>query len=577
MLHSLKRLWDHLNKRRQIQLLSLLFLMLLASFSEMLSIGAVVPFLAVLTAPDKIFQIEILAPAINFLNIDDPSQLALPITVLFASLSLFAGIVRVVLIFVSTRISYAVGSDLSLNMFRKTLHQPYLVHLSRNSSSIVNILSTKLDTVVGAIILNGLTFISNIVMIIAILCVLFYINFPITLITFISLGAVYFITIKIIRDRVLNNGYQISSDSTHLVKLIQEAMGSIRDLLIHGYQETYCRHYKETDQSMRKAQAINHSIVNSPRFIMESFALLFISILAYILVNQEQGILRAIPIMGTIALGAQRLLPMMQQAYSMWVGIIAAQGPLDEVLVLLQQKEKHNQLPNHGKISFKDSIELKNISFSYQEDREAIFKKINLTIKKGSRIGIIGKTGSGKTTLVDIILGLLHPSEGHMLVDGKKMTPLNIRTWQKNIAHVPQSIFLIDATIAENIAFGIPSSEINYDRLNEVCNLAQLNDFVSKLLSGLNTKVGERGVQLSGGQRQRIGIARALYRQSDIIIFDEATSALDNETERAIIDTINHLSKDITILIIAHRVSTLKNCEKVIEIKDKRLSFVGVK
>ena len=172
---------------------------------------------------------------------------------------------------------------------------------------------------------------------------------------------------------------------------------------------------------------------------------LFISILAYILVNQEQGILKAIPIMGTIALGAQRLLPMMQQAYSMWVGIIAAQGPLDEVLVLLKQKEKHNQLPNQGKISFKDSIELKNISFSYQKDREAIFKKINLTIKKGSRLGVIGKTGSGKTTLIDIILGLLIPDDGCMLVDGKKMTPSNIRAWQKNIAHVPLCIFLIDA------------------------------------------------------------------------------------------------------------------------------------
>ncbi len=571
MLLSLVRLWRHVNKRRQIHLVGLALLMVVASFSEMLSIGAVVPFLAVLTVPDKIFHAEIVSPLINLLNIHEPSQLILPITIIFACVSLMAGVVRLILIFASTRLSYSLGSELGLSMYKKTLYQPYSVHISRNSSLVVNILSTKLDVVVGAVILNGLTFVSNIVMIFAVLCALFYINFSITLITFFSFGTVYLILIKVIRNRVLNNGYLISVESTQLIKLTQEAMGAIRDILINGYQEAYCRIYKNSDKNMRSAQAMNHAIGNSPRFVMESFALLFISILAYVLVNQDHGIVSAIPVMGTIALGAQRLLPMIQQAYSMWVGMLAVQSSLNDVLGLLDQPTPSDQLLDQDRLIFNDFIELKNMSFAYSEAHDFILNQVNLKIKKGSRVGVIGKTGSGKTTLLDIILGLLDPNIGYMLVDGQIITPKNVRAWQKNIAHVPQFIFLADATIAENIAFGVPLNKVDFVRLKEACVMAQLADFVHRLPKGLDTRVGERGIQLSGGQRQRIGIARALYQKSEVIIFDEATSSLDDETERAVMEVIDHLDENLTILIIAHRLSTLENCDHIIEIKDGSL------
>lgn len=571
MLPSILGLWRQLNKRRQTHLLGLALLMIVASFTEMLSIGAVVPFLAVLTAPDKIFQLEITQPLVIALGINAPAQLILPITIIFASTSLLAGVIRLILVFSSTRISYGIGSELGLSAYRRTLYQPYAVHISRNSSSIVNILSTKLDVVVGAIILNGLTFIANAVMIVAILCALFYINFSITLITFVSFGTVYLIVMKLIRNRILGNGYCISNESTHLVKLVQEALGAIRDILINGYQEGYCKIYKESDKAMRSAQAMNHFLGNSPRFVMECFALLFISMLAYFLVSQDHGIVKAIPVMGTIALGAQRLLPMIQQAYSMWVGMLAAKGSLDDVLGLLNQNSPINVSVNQEEISFTNCIELQKVTFSYGKKHAVVLNQVNLTIKKGSRIGIIGKTGSGKTTLVDLILGLLFPVNGHLSIDGVNLTEMNIGGWQKNIAHVPQAIFLADATIAENIAFGISPNELDYQRLKEVSDMAQLTDFIASLADGLNTKVGERGVQLSGGQRQRIGIARALYKKSKVIIFDEATSALDDETERAVMDVINSLSKDLTILIIAHRLSTLENCDHIVEIKNGNL------
>ncbi len=577
MLSSILGLWRHISKRRRAHFLGLALLMVVASFSEMLSIGAVVPFLAVLTAPDKVFQLEMVQPLVILLGINTPSQLILPITIMFACASLLAGVVRLILIFTSTRISYAIGSELGLSMYRKTLYQPYAIHISRNSSAIVNTLSTKLDMVVGATILNGLTFIANIVMTIAVLCALFYINFSITLITFVSFGAVYLIVIKLIRNRILDNGYRISEESKHLVRLVQEALGAIRDILINGYQEGYCKIYKESDKTMRIAQAMNHSIGNSPRFVMESFALLFISVLAYFLVSQDQGIVKAIPLMGTIALGAQRLLPIIQQAYSMWVGMLAAKGSLDDVLGLLNQNAPINAVVTREKISFTNCIEFKDVTFRYGKKHAIVLNKINLKIKKGSRVGIIGKTGSGKTTLIDLILGLLFPDDGHISIDGVNLTQLNIGGWQKNIAHVPQAIFLADATIAENIAFGISPEELNDQRLKEVSDMAQLTDFIASLPDGVNTKVGERGVQLSGGQRQRIGIARALYKKSKVIIFDEATSALDDETERAVMNVINGLSEDLTILIIAHRLSTIENCDHIVEIKNGNLLDVTKK
>jgi len=266
-------------------------------------------------------------------------------------------------------------------MYRKTLYQPYAVHIARNSSSIVNTLSTKLDVVVGAIILNGLTFITNTVMIIAVLCALFYINFSITLITFFCFGAVYLIIVKMIRNQILDNGYIISLESTHLVQVVQEALGGIKDILINEHQEGYCKIYKDSDKAMRTAQAMNHSIGNSPRFIMESFTLLFISVLAYFLVTQDHGIVKAIPTIGTIALGAQRLLPMIQQAYSMWVGMLAAQGSLADVLVLLDQQDRPRELLGQEKIKFQDSICLKGLTFRYRSN-QTVLNNIDLVIKK---------------------------------------------------------------------------------------------------------------------------------------------------------------------------------------------------
>jgi ATP-binding cassette subfamily B protein len=277
-----------------------------------------------------------------------------------------------------------------------------------------------------------------------------------------------------------------------------------------------------------------------------------------------------------LALGAQRLLPVLQQAYGSWTGIRSGQTSLQDTLALLDQP-----LPNYAdqpvseQLPFHKQINLKQINFRYSPETPVVLKNLNITITKGSRIGFIGTTGSGKSTLLDIIMGLLQPTNGSLIIDDQTVTTENHRGWQTHIAHVPQAIFLADSTIEENIAFGIPKEQIDHARIRQAAQQAQIADIIETWPKQYQTFVGERGIRLSGGQRQRIGIARALYKKADVIIFDEATSALDNDTEQAVMQAIESLSVDLTILIIAHRLTTLKNCTQIIELGNGNIMRVG--
>jgi ATP-binding cassette subfamily B protein len=302
---------------------------------------------------------------------------------------------------------------------------------------------------------------------------------------------------------------------------------------------------------------------------MEAIGMTLIAIFAYTLTIKEEGVNSAIPLLGALALGAQRLMPALQQTYSAYSTIKGSEASFNDVLNLLDQPiSKSDQEQSHNPIPFKNVIKLTNLSFQYSKDLPFVLKGINLQINKGDRIGFIGKTGCGKSTLLDIIMGLLPPTSGNIEIDGKSLKHNHLSEWRSHIAHVPQNIFLSDASIEENIAFGVPKTKIDHLKVEQVANLAQLEYLKFDLDKGYKTLVGERGMRLSGGQRQRIGIARALYKNADVIIFDEATSALDNKTERLIMESIENLNKDITILIIAHRLSTLKNCDKIFELSN---------
>lgn len=571
----LGRLWQHLNPRRRCQFLLLLVLILIASISEIISIGAVLPFLGALTAPDRIFALAFIQPLIKEFGLVNPNQLLLPLTFLFGLSGLMAGAMRLLLLWTSTRLSFASGADLSIDIYRRTLYQPYSVHCARNSSEVIDSVSVKANSIIYGIVFPALMLISSFVMLVAILFALLVVQPLFALVTFGGFGLIYLAIIRVTRKQLHSDGECVARESIAVIKSLQEGLGGIRDVLIDGSQEAYCQIYRKADISLRRAQGSVLFISIGPRYVMEALGMVLIAALAYLFAQQPDGIAKVIPVMGALALGAQRLLPVLQQAYGAWTQISSSRASLRDTLDLLDQP-----LPEHfGKevsgIRFNQSICLKDLVFRYDKNSPYIFKGMSLEIRKGSRVGFIGSTGSGKSTLLDIIMGLLSPTEGALEIDGQVITALNQRSWQCRIAHVPQAIFLADCTIEENIAFGVPKDRIDQCLVMEVAKLAQISDIIESWPRGYQTLVGERGIRLSGGQRQRIGIARALYKQADVIVFDEATSALDNITEDAVMKSIEGLSKDLTLLIIAHRLTTLRNCDHIVELADggiKRIS-----
>jgi ATP-binding cassette subfamily B protein len=569
----LGRLWHHIGLRRRRQFALLLVLMLLSAFAEVVSLGAVLPFLGVLTAPEIALKNPFIESLAGFLNITSADELLLPLTVTFASAALMAGALRIFLLWTSTRLAFATGSDLSIELYRRTLYQPYSTHVSRSSSSVLggivkvggamNILSQSLMLITAAVLLVAIT-------------TALVVMDPIVASTAIAgFGFFYGAITWLSRRRLRLNSKHVAVEQNRLFKIIQEGLGGIRDVLLDGTQPIYSEVYRKADQPMRRAQGNNIFIAGSPRFAVEALGMVLIAFLAYALSYRSGGITASLPVLGALALGAQRLLPMLQQAYSAWTTIIGSQNSLADIIELLDQPiSVELTQPDPGRISFGDSIRFDHVYFRYTEDGPFVLRDFNLLIPKGSRMGFIGTTGSGKSTTLDLLMGLLEPTRGDLLVDQVPINGRQLRAWQQIIAHVPQSIFLSDASIAENIAFGVPIEKIDMRRVIQAARDAQIADFIESCSDQYEAQVGERGVRLSGGQRQRIGIARALYKRASVIVFDEATSALDNETEQAVMDAIDRLSDDLTILIIAHRVSTLKKCTQIVELANNSLSLV---
>lgn len=572
----LKRLWHHLGARRRAQYLVLLLLMLAATFAEVLSLGAVLPFLGILISPEKVFVNPRLQGVIQFLGVNSPSELVLPLTVVFAVLALLAGGCRLLLLWVSTRLAFATGADISMEVYRKTLYQPYQVHVSRNTSEVVSGIIHRVNGVVFWIVLPLLTLVSSAVLLVAVTLALIAIDPVVALAATFGFGFSYGVITLMTRKRLRANGECINEEQTRVIKALQEGLGGIRDVLLDGTQRFYCDLYREADGKLRRAYGDNNFIGGCPRPTMEALGMVVIAALAYTLGQQEGGISAALPVLGALALGAQRLLPTLQQAYGSWASIVGGQAALADTVELLDQKlMTRTEEVNASQNIFKKQISLNQVSFRYTATGKYVLKDLNVTIKKGERIGFVGGTGSGKSTVLDILMGLLPPTEGMLCVDGRPIGENDLRSWQKNIAHVPQSIYLADSTLAENIAFGIPRKEIDMARVREAADRAQISRFVNNHPEGFDARVGERGIQLSGGQRQRIGIARALYKRAEILILDEATSALDNVTEQDVMDSIQGLDRNLTIITVAHRLTTVRHCDVIYELQDGTVAAKG--
>ena len=576
LLKMLIDLWGHIRFRRRIQLIAIASLILLSTISELISIGSVLPFLGALSMPEKLYANPNIAPLIIFFGISSPEQLLFPFTVVFCFGALFSGAVRLLLLWGQNRLSFAIGADLGVEAYRKTLYQPYLIHVSRNSAEVVSGIMSKVGGLVFIAILPVLNLISSFLILIGVVVLLFTLDSRVTLFTFAVFGGVYLGISSLIRQDLMLSGARVTSEQNNVLKAMNEGLGGIRDILIDGTQEVFVRIFRDSDLPLRRASANIAIYGGAPRYVVETAGILVIGCAAYLLVKRSGGLAEAVPLLGVIALGSQRILPLMQQIYNCVTSLWGGRAVLADALDLLSQPVPKEEYEDAGaKLIFRDSVAFKNVSFRYSPQTPWVLRNICLEIPRGQRIGIVGITGSGKSTLIDILMGLLSPSEGCLSIDGVVIEGSLQSAWQRRVAHVPQSIYLADTSIAENIAFGIPVDQLDMRRVKEAAFSAQIGNTIEKLPDGYRTRIGERGVRLSGGQRQRIGIARALYKQADIIVLDEATSALDDKTERAVMSEIDLLTKDITIIMVAHRLSSLKKCDQIIEIVEGGVSRVG--
>jgi ABC-type bacteriocin/lantibiotic exporter with double-glycine peptidase domain len=575
-LFLINKLWSFLTSQRKKHFLLLLIFIIFSSFAEVVSIGAIFPFLAAITSPDKLFNNELFLFFFSNNYFDIKDNVLFYITILFCCIILLSGLIRMILWWLQTRICFGAGADFSYEIYKRTLYQPYEVHLSRNSSEVISGISNKVGSIIYSIILPLLTVFSSLLMILFIGSVLFFVDPYITVSSIIVFGFIYMSITYFSKNRINRDSKIIASESNFVFKALQEGLAGIRDVILDGSQQVYLEIYRNSDLPLRRAQGNIHLQSGLPRYFVETLGYIFIGLLAYFLAKNSSNPNVVVARLAVVAIGAQRLLPVIQQLYSSLTIIRGAKSNLIDVIDLLSQKIQNSKpRSKNNDFIFTDNINFNNIFFKYSETEKFIFSDISFDIFKGERVGIIGTTGCGKTTLLDLIMGLLAPTSGDIIVDGVPLNSNNLEYWRENIAHVPQNIFLSDATIFENIAFGIPFADIDHNQVIEAAKQAKIYDTIMNMQYGFKTSVGERGIRLSGGQRQRIGIARALYKKATIIIFDEATSALDNSTESELMQEIDDLDSSLTLILVAHRLSTLKSCNVIFEISNGKINRLG--
>lgn len=548
-------LWEMLGQRQRRRFWLALFLMLAGAASELITIGLVVPFLHLLSGTE---------PRWNAIA-DLPISLVvtLLVTAGFASAA-----IRLALTGQSQRFALEVGHALASRIFSRMLRGPYAEHVRRNSSEILAGFE-NVQVVTSGIVLPVMQGFIAAFIGAAVIVFLFVLD-PLTavLATFFVVG-IYVGSNLTMRHRLRQNSAIVATAGRARIKMVQEAIGGFRDIVLDSSQPIFEERFRLLDARYREAQSSTLLVAAAPRFVVEAAAIAALTLVALSFVSDEAGLAAAIPMLGILAVAGQRLLPLFQKAYGGWSRAAGNLQPLADVIALATKPMPVDEVDANARpIIFEREIAFESVSYHHDQTGFGVCN-VNLSIRKAQRIGITGPSGSGKSTLLDLLMGLLEPAAGTILIDGNPLDTTNRKSWRQQIAHVPQSVYLLDDTIMANIAFGIPFDSVSEEQVRAAAAAAQIEGFIEQLPSGYYTVVGERGVRLSGGQRQRLGIARALYKQAPILVLDEATSSCDEATEARLLDSI--YASDATIIIVAHRNSTLRKCDEVLRLDDGRI------
>jgi ATP-binding cassette subfamily B protein len=578
---SLRLLWRALSPRRRRQLLGLQVLSLVAAAGEVANLGALLPFLRLLANPQE--GLRALGPLASPLRNLPEHHLLLALGLGFMGVVVVSSLLRALTIQRQLKLAALIAADLGDQVFAAALSRPLAWHLQHNSSSVLSYLTKDVDQAYSSI--------QAVLLVVVNLAVVLLLGGALIalapLLMFLIgglLAGFYLLVFRFTRGTLRSDGERYTRSYQASLQVAQEGLGGIRDVLLNRSQPYFLEAYHRTNLAYRLASVAINVKAQVPRFLIEGFAVILIVALSLGLALSGQGIERQLPLLGTLALGAYRLLQPLQMCFAGLSSFQANQASLENLQPFLDSAREPDATapgprlwPVDNSESSLPLLQLAQVSFRYSSDGPWVLRDLELEIRPGERLAFVGSTGSGKSTTSDLILGLLAPTQGQVLVEGKDLhsTAGLEERWQRRVAHVPQHIYLSDASFAANIAFGVPESEIDLQRVRRAAEKAQIASLIQASPAGYGTVVGERGVRLSGGQRQRIGIARALYKQAELLVLDEATSALDNRTESEVMAAVEALDLSITVILIAHRLTTVKRCDKIVVLEKGVIVDVG--
>lgn len=575
MVIKFQLLWTNLNKALQRKYLFVALLMFFGSLFETISLGAVVP---VLTAAVDTEQFRSFIDTLAFSSMSDyiatktDNELVILTCLIFIAMAVFSGIFRIFVLFSMNELTYETGVYFGYKAYGGAINRSFSEIVRTNSSELSSVLQVKVSSIINGYINSSLVLLNSLLLILVLSTGMLLVSPLLTLGMMLVLGGIYLLIGYVVKSKISENARLIAKNQTVIARIIQETSGSIRDIIISGLQDYYTRLFGEYDRNLRRRQTRNLFIASCPRYILETIGICIIALVVLVSLYLNYDLESLIPILAALALVMQRLLPALQQGYTSWTQIKTNIPALKDVISISNHANILPKENSTSSIEFNQSIELKNVCFSYIE-KEQVLNGVSLRINKGEVIGIIGSSGAGKSTLVDILVGLLTPTGGEFCVDGVEVNTSDL-AWTRNIAYIPQDIFLADATIRENVAFGVEPHLIDDERVIKVLKEVELYQYIHSLPENIYTVVGERGGLLSGGQIQRVGIARALYRSAKLLVVDEGTSALDDKTEKKVISNIVNYEPGLTIVMIAHRLNTLTNCDRVIKLSGGRVERV---
>ncbi len=581
MFKSLIEFYGFLDKVLKRRLIRIQFLIITSSVLETLSVLSIGPFMSFVASPELISTSNLSKYFLELFNISDSSSFLFFLGSMILILMVISALVAMLNVWKLSHLGGDIGADLSIRMYRHYINQSLPYHLKTNTSEIASKLIVESNRVTHSIVMQFLHLNSKIVLILM-MTITILITVPIIAILGTTIFAIsYILMFRFASKRLNRNGEAISQESQRRMQTINESFGGIKDVLIHDLREVFTEKYKKSTKNYYSSWRSTQVLSLLPRYAMELAAYgTIITATLFLLATYENNIEKVLPVIAVFGLASMKILPAFQQCY---FSISTIRANVNAFLVVRDELEDIHRQEKFIKaydrpdtfIPFLKSVNLSDVSFRYNENTDYVVKNVSLNFQANKTTGLVGPSGSGKSTIVNILTGLLPPSEGKITIDGQELNDDKMRSWQQRIGYVSQDIFLTDTSIKENIAFGFNFSEINDDKVYEAVKMAKLDEFVSTLPLGLDTGVGERGVQLSGGQLQRVGIARALYTNPEIIIFDEATSNLDRISEKLIMETISSLGKSTTIVMIAHRLSTVKKCDNIFLLNNGQVEDSG--